>query len=778
VAVGGARQRERRFAGMALAGILAGGLARLAGAGGLAEILWSFTTVVVLAPLAVAVAADIRRHKLGVDLIALLAMGGSLALGQFLAGAVIALMLAGGQALEAYAGARARRDLSALLERAPRVAHRYEDGHLAAPAIDEVGPGDLLLVMSGEVVPVDGLVEGKPAVLDESALTGESRPVERSPGEAVRNGTVNASGPFRLRAVATAADSTYAGIARLVRQAETEKAPFVRLADRFSLVFLPLTLGVAAIAWAISGDPVRALAVLVVATPCPLILAAPVAILAGVSRSARRGVIVKGGRALEALARARTLVLDKTGTLTMGAPALAGLEAFGADPETEVLRLAASLDQVSQHVLAGAVVRAARDRGLRLALPAGVAERPGWGIRGEVEGRQVALGKLAWLQTGDGLPDGVRRVRRRTALDGSSSVFVALDGEVAGALILHDPVRPDAPRTLRAMRRAGIERVVLASGDHAEVAAVVGAGIGADLVLAERSPEEKVAAVLAERARGPVLMVGDGINDAPALAAADVGVAMGARGATVSAEAADVVLTVDRLDRLSEAITIARRSRAIALQSVVAGMGLSLAAMLVAAAGRLPPVAGAVLQEGIDVAVIANALRALGPGGRRRRAAGGEIGDRYRIEHGLLLPDVDRLRTVADRLDELPPQAAKRELADLRRFLDERLVPHEQAEDAAVYPLVARAIGGEDPTAAMSRAHLEIAHLVRLFGRLVDELPPAELEPLNADDRRDLRRILYGLHAVLRLHFAQEDEQYLPRLEDGAAAAERPRKRA
>jgi heavy metal translocating P-type ATPase len=547
---------ERLLPAVALAGLIAGGLAWLAGAAGLAATLWALTVAVILAPLALTVAANLRRGEVGVDLIALLAMAASLALGQFLAGAVIALMLSGGQALEAFAGARARRDLTALLQRAPREVHRYENGQLTSPLIDEVRPGDLLLVKPGEVVPVDGLVEDEPAVLDESALTGESRPVERAAGEAVRNGTVNAAGPFKLRAVATAAASTYAGIVRRVEEAETAKAPFVRLADRFSLVFLPLTFGLAAIAWAVSGDPVRALAVLVVATPCPLILAAPIAILAGVSRAARRGVIVKGGRALEALARARILLLDKTGTITMGVPVVSSVETFGEETAAEVLRLAASLDQVSQHVLAAAVVRAARDRALTLSFPSGVTEQPGQGVRGEVERRRVALGKLAWLQAGSGLtglPAGVRRVRRQTALEGSSSVFVAIDGEVAGALILHDPVRPDSPRALRALRREGIERVVLVTGDHPEVAETVGAGIGADLVLAERSPEEKVAAVLAERAGGPVLMVGDGINDAPALAAADVGVAMGARGATASAEAADVVLTVDRLDRLGEA---------------------------------------------------------------------------------------------------------------------------------------------------------------------------------------------------------------------------------
>jgi heavy metal translocating P-type ATPase len=733
-------------------------------------VLWALTTVAILAPLALTVLADLRHGQLGVDIIALLAMVGSLVLGEHLAGAVIALMLSGGQALEAFAGARARRELSALVERAPREAHRYEEGQLTSPPLEEVRPGDLLLVKPGEIVPVDGLVQGDTAVLDESALTGESRPVERAAGELARSGTVNGGGPFQMRAVTTAAESTYAGIVRLVREAEASKAPFVRLADRYALVFLPLTLGIAGLAWLLSGDPVRALAVLVVATPCPLILAAPVAILSGVSRAAHRGVIVKGGAALEALARATILLLDKTGTITTGLPALSEIETFGAESDAEILRLAASLDQVSQHVLAAAVVRAAHERGLALSFPAAVTERPGWGIHGEVDGRRVALGKLSSLAVAGGLPAGVRRVRRRTAIEGSSSVFVAIDGKMAGALILHDPVRSDSPRALRAMRRAGIERVVLVTGDHPEVAELVGAGIGADLVLAERSPEEKVEAVLAEHARGLTLMVGDGINDAPALAAADVGVAMGARGATASAESADAVLTVDRLDRLAEALLIARRSRAIAVQSVAAGMGLSLAAMIAAAAGYLPPVAGALLQEVIDVAVILNALRALGGGRHRPQPEGEELSRRYRAEHGLLLPDVDRLRTVADRLDELPPLQAKSELADLRRFLEERLVPHEQHEDTTVYPLVARAIGGDDPTAAMSRAHLEIAHLVRLFGRLVDELPAEDPEPLTPDDLRDLRRILYGLHAILRLHFAQEEEQYLPLLEEGGRA--------
>ena len=485
---------DRWLAGLTLGGILAGALAWLAGSPILAEALWAITAAVLLAPLTLDVWRELRRGEPGVDVIALLAIGGSLAFGQYLAGAVVALMLAGGQALESFAAARARRELSALLARSPRVVHRYEDGRLTSPPLDAVRPGDLLLVKPGEIVPVDGLVEGGIAVLDESALTGESRPVERVEGATARSGTVNAAGPLRLRAVATAAESTYAGIVRLVRAAESSKAPFVRMADRYALVFLPLTLVVAGVAWALSGDPVRAVAVVVVATPCPLILAAPIALIAGMSRAAHRGILVKGGSALEALARARILLLDKTGTITTGVPALQAVEVFGAVAPDELLRLAASLDQVSPHVFASALTRAARERGLPLSFPDNVAERLGHGIQGTVDGRRVALGKLVWIAGGIGqpgaLPAGAQDVRRRAALAGSSSVFVAVDGELAGALLLYDSIRPDAGATLRTLRQAGLDRVVLVTGDRPEVAESVGAAIGADLILAERSPAD------------------------------------------------------------------------------------------------------------------------------------------------------------------------------------------------------------------------------------------------------------------------------------------------
>ncbi|MFL5736606.1 MAG: heavy metal translocating P-type ATPase [Actinomycetota bacterium] len=738
-------------------GIAAGGVAYAAGAHDAADALWALTTVVGLVPLLVSVARDLANRESGVDVIALLAMGGALALGEYLAGAVIALMLSSGQTLEAYADARARRELSTLVGRAPRVVNRYAADELESVGIDAVEVGDRLLVKPGEVLPVDGVALG-PAVLDESALTGESRPVERAGGDQVRSGAVNAGGGFDLRAIATAQESTYAGIVRLVEEAQRQKAPFVRIADRYALIFVPVTLVIAAAAWAISGDAVRALAVLVVATPCPLILAAPIAIVAGISRAARRGIIVKGGGALEALGRGQVLLFDKTGTLTAGMPEVSDIETFGDVGADELLRLAASLDQVSAHVLASAIVRAARERRLALVFPSEVREQLGAGIAGVVDGRKVSLGKGDWVLDGSRMPGTARDVRRRAMLQGSTNVFVSVDGELAGALLLDDPIRPDTPRVIRSLRREGFRRIVMITGDHADVAESVGVALGVDRILSERTPADKVDAVEAERQEGFTVMVGDGINDAPALAVADVGVAMGARGATASSEAADIVLAVDRLDRLAEAMRIARRSRRIALQSVIAGMALSLIAMLFAAAGLLVPVGGALIQELIDVAVILNALRAL-RGDRRgpMPSTSSDVGERFRVEHREFLPEMNRIRAVADRLDRMPPSEALAELELVRVFLLERLVRHEEEEEAEVYPVVAKLMGGEDPMATMSRAHLEISHLTRLFTQLLEDLPPGGPGP---EDLPDLRRVLYGLHAILRLHFAQEEEAY------------------
>ncbi len=748
-----------------LGALVAGVLLALAGAEKAADVVWSVGTLTAATPLTVSVIRGVLRRETGVDLIALLAMVGAVALGEYLTGAVIAVMFASGQALEGYANGRAQRELRALVERAPRVVHRYEEGILTAPDISEVRPSDLLLVKPGEVIPVDGVVAAGVAVLDESALTGEPGPVVREASDLIRSGTLNAGGPFDMRATTSAEESTYAGIIRLVRQSQETKAPFVRLADRYALAFLPLTLGLSAIAWIVSGDVTRVLAVLVVATPCPLLLAAPVAIISGISRAAKRGIIVKGGASLETLARAEILLIDKTGTLTAGHPVVADLEAPGRDDGAELFRLAASVDQVSQHVLAAAIVRAARERGYTLAFPTDIFEEPGQGIRGVVDGQTIAVGRADWVAPGEAVPSWVRKFRRRVSIEGSASVFFAVNGRLAGAFLLDDPIRPDSPRTIRALRRAGIRRIVMVTGDRAEVAEMVGAVVGVDEVLAERTPAEKVEAVAAESSRGITVMVGDGINDAPALAAAGVGVAMGARGATASSEAADIVLVVDRFDRLVDALRIAGRARGIALQSVLVGMGLSVIAMVFAAAGQIPPVAGAVLQEAIDVAVILNALRVLtGDGGHavHHRPHEAALGERFRAEHVELLPLVDRMRVVADRLDLVDAKVALADVEKVHTFLVERLLPHEKEEEAAFYPIVARILGGDDPTVTMNRTHVEIAHLTRVLGRLQRDFSPDGPE---ADDLPELRRVLYGLHTILRLHFAQEEEAYLSLME-------------
>ncbi len=736
--------------------LVVGAALHLGGAAGVGDLVWIVSGALGALFAAWSVVESLRHRRLGVDVIALLALIGALVVGEYLAAAVISLMVSSGRTLEAWAAGRAHRDLQALLERTPRTAHRYRDDALESVSLDEVVPGDLLFVAPGEVVPVDGTLVGE-AVLDESALTGESLPVERRAAESVRSGVVNAGGPFDLRTTTSAADSTYSGIVRLVAEAESVPAPFVRLADRYALWFLLLTLVVAGAAWAAAGAD-RAVAVLVVATPCPLILGAPVAIVSGLSLAARRGVVVKGGGVLERLADCRTLLFDKTGTLTTGHPALTTIVPSGSLPTDEILAMAGSLDQASPHVLATAVVEAATLRGCQLSLPQAVEEVAGRGIRGTVGGHSIALGKAEWVGV-TGAPRWARRARRMAQLDGALTVFVAVDGGPAGVLVLHDPLRPDAARTIRSLRHGGVERVVMVTGDRAEVADTVGAVIGVDAVLAERSPAEKLDAVTAERRQAPTIMVGDGINDAPALALADVGVAMGVRGATASSEAADIVLTVDRLDRVGEAVALARRTRRIARQSVIAGMSMSLVAMAAAAAGLLPAVWGAILQEVIDVAVILNALRALIPSGAVHMGEeDAALTRKFQAEHSAIRADIDEVRNAADALGELEPAQALARVRDVQRTLIDEVEPHEAAEEDLLYPALDRVIGGQDPTSPMSRAHVEIAAQIRRLGVLLDDIGP---EGPDREDVADLQRVLYGLHAILALHTTQEEESYL-----------------
>jgi len=750
------------------AGLVGGAVAWAAGYGTAADALWAATSLGALALVLVVMVRSLLRRAFGVDVIAVCAILGAVGLGEYLAGAVIGLMLATGRNLEEYAANRAERELTSLLKRAPRIAHRVRDGLIETVAVGEVVRGDRLIVKGGDVLPVDGMVSEGPAVLDESALTGESRLVERQPGDQVKSGTTNAGGSFEMRALGSEEESTYAGIIRMVREAQKSKAPLVRLADRYARFFVPAALAAAGLAWGISGDPVRALAVLVVATPCPLLLAAPVAVVSGVSRAARRGIVVKGGAAIETLARAEALYMDKTGTITLGSPRLRrSLLADRSFDAAELLRLAASLDQMSSHVLASALVAAARARGLPLTIPSDVVETAGAGVAGVVEGHTVRLGNFDWVAGPGPCSAAHEQFRRRVMRDEGSIIFAAADGQLAGAFVLDDPIRPDAPRVLRLLKRRGITETVMLTGDHAVVAESVGGAIGVDRVMAELAPEEKVEAVRRSQAERVTLMVGDGINDAPALAAADIGVAMGARGSTSSSEAADVVLVVDRLDRLVEAVEIAQRTRAIAIQSMVFGMALSFVAMGFATFGLLAPVAGAVLQEGIDAAAILNALRALGGGRTRKRAqlpAG--LASSLRQEHRELLPRIESLGDLADAMGDIP-------LAEIPARLEEAsgviadVLAHERVDEREVYTEIAATMEGEDPLAAMSRTHQEIFHLARAFERLRGSVAPDGPDP---EDLVDLRRTLYALYAVLRLNVAQEEELYLS-LDPGSGGA-------
>jgi heavy metal translocating P-type ATPase len=592
---------------LAVAGLLSGIVLYFAGKTEMAGIAWSVGVVPVLVALLVEILRSLWRGEVGLDIVAALSMTAALLFGETLAAAVVAVMYSGGTFLESFAEGRARREMHDLLSRVPRSATRHRNGGLEEVPLGNIELGDLLLIRQGDVVPVDGLVASDGAFVDTSAMTGESLPVRLSRGAEAMSGSTNAGEPFDLTATRLAEESTYAGIVRLVEEAQRSKAPMARLADRWSLGFLAVTIAIAAAAWWFTGDPIRAVAVLVVATPCPLILAVPVALVAGLSRAAHFGVLIKGAGPLESMGRVRTLILDKTGTLTDGRPQIVLIDSPNGMEEDEILRFAAALDQASKHPVAQAIVAAAKARDLVLPAPVDVAEFPGEGVVGRIDGHEVVVGGDSFV---------AQRVGQ-TVLDmpvgaaGSVLVAVAVDGRLAGHLVMADPLREGISDMLAGLRREGIKRILLATGDRAAVAERVTEGLGFDALKADLTPDQKVLLVLSERKNGPVLMVGDGVNDAPALAAADVGVAMGARGAAAAAEAADVVLLVDRLDRLGVGIEVARRARHIAVQSVVVGIGLSVAGMIAAAFGYLTPVQGALLQEVIDVAVILNALRAL-----------------------------------------------------------------------------------------------------------------------------------------------------------------------
>jgi heavy metal translocating P-type ATPase len=553
---------------------------------------------------------DVMRGHVGLDVLAVVAMVATLAVGEYVAALIIVLMLSGGQALEDYAGRRAKKELTALLDRSPRIAHVFvhpdstDSDEVRDAAADDVRIGDILLVRPSEIVPVDGVLLTDSGTFDESSLTGESMPVSRGAGEEVLSGAVNGSRAVRIRAVRLSADSQYQQIVALVRDAQESRAPVVRLADRFAIPFTAVSLVIAGAAWGISGDPTRFAEVLVLATPCPLLIAAPVAFLGGLSRAAKAGIIIKGGAVIEQLARVRSAAFDKTGTLTRGRPDLVAVRPAPGFEADEVLRLSASAEQYSSHVLAEGIRRAAEERGLRVESAAEAREVATNGVTAVIGGRTVVVGKPAYVAS-------LAADTERADLEpGHAAAYVSVDGRFAGVLVLADDVRPESRAVVAWLCAHGVERVVMLTGDARPTAESIAQAVGVTEVHAELLPPEKVHLAAQLRPR-PVLMVGDGVNDAPVLAAADIGIAMGAKGATAAGDAADAVILKDSLAKVVEAVAIGRHTLRVAYAAIWIGIGISIALMLVATTGLIPAVAGALIQELVDLTTTLYALRAL-----------------------------------------------------------------------------------------------------------------------------------------------------------------------
>jgi heavy metal translocating P-type ATPase len=547
------------------------------------------------------------------DIVATLAIVTAALMNQAFAGAVVVLMQSGGEAMERYGFRRASSSLHALLQRAPRLAHRKKRDALENIEVSEVKVGDILIVPQGDLIPVDGTIVQGQAEIDEAALTGEPLTCMKGEGASVLSGSLNVNGAFEMRADKISEESQYATIIRLVRKAQEEKAPIQRLADRYAVYFTPLTLLISCIGWLLTKDPKTILSVLVVATPCPLILAAPVAVISGMNRAAQEGIIVKGGAPLEQIGRVTAAVFDKTGTITYGSPKIDAIIPLNALSEEELLRRAASLEQLSSYSAAKAIVHYAEQHQSHLSFPDHFKEYPGCGVEGEIDSTRVFVGSESFIEKKLGTQcfEGKMEIVHKLSSEGKLLICIASDHTLTGIIALSDHIRTGVKSLISRLSSLGIRETLILTGDNPRTAHAIAEQAGISQVRAGLLPQQKVEAIEEVMQRHPhTLMVGDGINDAPALATATVGIAMGARGTAISAEAADIVLLVDDVTKVADAIYIGKRMLRIATQSILVGMGLSLFLMAVAALGHIEPAIGALLQELIDAAVILNALRA------------------------------------------------------------------------------------------------------------------------------------------------------------------------
>jgi heavy metal translocating P-type ATPase len=597
--------REDPVPFLGVIGLLSGAVIRFVVARpDIADIIWLFVLVVGGAPTVLKTIRKMLKGNFAADVVAMLAIITAVVMQEYFAGVIIVIMQSGGEALENYSLGRASSTLKQLLARAPRIAHRKVDGQITEIEANAVRVGDILLVRPGDLIPVDGTLLSPQADVDESALTGEPLTRSKQTGDGLLSGSVNGTSAIEMQAAKIAAESTYAQIVQLVQNAQQDKPPLQRLADRYAVWFTPVTLIMCGVGWLITGTPTTILAVLVVATPCPLILAVPVAVLGGINRAASASIVVKSGTAIEQIGHVVAMVFDKTGTLTFGTPTIDQVIALDGVSQSNLLQIAGSVEQLSSHTLGQTLTSAAQEH-QELSLPTNFQESPGFGVEGDLGGQHIVLGSPRHLnnKTGNAIPTATVRTELAT--------YIAIDNQLAGMITFKDQLRPGVPELMERLRAMGVQRTVMLTGDNEEHAQAVGKQAGIDHIEANLLPEDKVRLVKELMKKYAVVaMVGDGINDAPALATATIGVAMGAHGTGISAEAADIVLLVDDVTQVAYAIETGQRMLRIAKQSIYIGLGLSFGFMVLASIGLISPVVGALVQETVDVIVILNALRA------------------------------------------------------------------------------------------------------------------------------------------------------------------------